>query len=112
MSENYKRDLTVKLHRFLKEIEGKLDRSGTVNIPILIFTNFGHIECHLANPENVGNDPVATIFTGAVELANITDLPALHLKDAKITPYGEKQPAHIIEDMVLFTDQIIGLSFK
>ncbi|WHX50563.1 hypothetical protein QNH46_07925 [Paenibacillus woosongensis] len=112
MGENYKRDLTVKLHQYLKEIESKLDKSGNSNVPILIFTNFGHIECHLAKPENVDNDPVATIFTGAVELANITDLPALHLKDAKITPYGEKQPAHIVKDMVLFTDQIIGLSFR
>jgi hypothetical protein len=111
MIEHYKRDLTIKLNQFLKEFEARFDKTGEVNTPLLIFTSFGLIECHLAKPENIDIDPMAKLFNGAVELADITDLPALHLKDAKITPYGEKEPAQVVKDMVLFTDQITGLSF-
>ncbi|MFD3272685.1 hypothetical protein ACE3MS_31145 [Paenibacillus dendritiformis] len=107
---DYKGAVTIKLNQFLQELEHQYKKQDYLSI--LIFTNFGQIECTLASPENSENDPIAVIFSGAVKLAKLNDLPALHIKNAKITPYGSKEAAHIVEDMILFTDQIVGLSFR
>ncbi len=103
-----KRLIVHKLHRFLQEINtlGKEKK-----LSLLIFTNFGKIECMLADPESTISHPVGFIFSSSIDLANIDEVSALYLKDAKISPYGSQEPTQIVEDMILFTDQIVGLSF-
>lgn len=111
MGLDYKNKITLKLSQFLKEIEHHRSNPGHPGLSLLIFTNFGQVECDLSDPKLSETDPISVIFNGVVDLANITDLPALHIKNAKITPYCSNGPIKIVKDMILFTDQIVGLSF-
>lgn len=77
----------------------------------LIITNFGHIEAEIYDTDSrddVGLTLLATTFSRIED----ADPPVVFLKNAKITPFGQSSPAHVIEQMALFTDQIVGISFK
>jgi hypothetical protein len=101
------------LDNVLKTINGGLT---TQNVPaqfkLLILTNFGHIEADLDVSQGNTDDPWLLALNKAVSFNEKEIRPAIVLKNAKITPFGFNKPAHIIEQMALFSDQIVGLSFK
>ncbi|MEF2969229.1 hypothetical protein V3851_25995 [Paenibacillus sp. M1] len=78
---------------------------------VLIITNFGHIEAEIYDTDS-RDDVGLTMLSTAFSRIDDASPPVIFLKNAKITPFGQSSPGHIIEQMALFTDQIVGLSFK
>lgn len=78
---------------------------------VLIITNFGHIEAEIYDTDS-RDDIGLTILSTAFSRLDDGFPPVIFLKNAKITPFGQSNPGHIIEHMALFTDQIVGISFK
>ncbi|MBW4083536.1 hypothetical protein [Paenibacillus sp. S150] len=114
---------------FLEKFNGSELSSITGELSLLIITNFGHIEAkltHVLDTVDPTKDLSAYIFANVLQNRNEayieqvgidrivefpSELDSILLKNAKITPYGSKAPSHIINDMILFPDQIVGLSF-
>lgn len=88
------------------------------NVPtqfnVLVITSFGHIEAEYFDvfDGKEGNDLGVSTLSTAISLTKNDNPPVVTLKNAKITLFGQKEPSHVIEQMLLFTDQIVGLSFK
>lgn len=105
-------------------LQGILDVTNNgINDPekelhVLIFTNFGHIKADsiefLTDNDLVDLDPVETYLKASV--VKVGDQGSkdstLLIRNAAITPFGYKEPQHIVTHKLLFTDQIVGLSFK
>lgn len=113
MSEigDIKQAIVLNMNKFLNGINQYAGKSSDEGLQLLIYTNFGSIECVLADPDVAKSNPISVVFSGSVELAGVSDPRAIHIKNAKIKHYGSKEVSQIVEDMILFTDQIVGLSF-
>ncbi|OME23426.1 hypothetical protein [Paenibacillus odorifer] len=130
MSEiNYKQLTTERLNIILEDLNKKAKDGNRLSI--LIYTNFGHIEANecvdIFEGKGLDHDnPVQGILYGALtsaedECIRIQKIDPkatfskdsfLLLKDAKITTYGSNVVQHVVSDMILFCDQIVGLSFR
>lgn len=113
---NIKSLTTVKLNEILQVTNSGM-KSADTELQVLIFTNFGHIQAksiEFIKESNFADlDPVDTYLQAAAVKGAESDKESLLLvHDAKITPFGFKEPQHVITHMLLFADQIVGLSFK
>lgn len=114
---------------FLESFNESSLSSITGDLSLMIITNFGYIEAkltHVLDAVDPTKDLSAYVFANVLQNRNDayieqvginrvvefpSELDTILLKNAKITPYGSKAPAQIINDMILFPDQIVGLSF-
>jgi len=107
----FKRLAVLKLNHVLQVHNGSLESKGIPQqFELMIITSFGHIEGEYFEEDN--GDLGLGILSNAITMTKHENPPVILLKNAKITPYGHKSPVHLIEQMTIFTDQIVGLSFK
>lgn len=112
------------------KIEGAIIGANT---KVFIFTNFGIVEgtpIPLSSSDNsqeendddvlaalyqhlfkVRNDRIRKLESENKNLRLVNDTAALVLKDVILRPYSNLDVRMKIDNMVLFTDQIVGLSF-
>lgn len=117
---SYKKVLAEQLSKILHGLSER-SKNGQ-NLNLLIFTNFGHIQVSdVVDFFSGRGDAVQIVLAEGIASANdecnrlkdidrdltITEQSYLLLRNAKITPCGSKEPAHIISDMLLFADQIV-----
>ena len=107
---DHKRDIIINLNLILKKIREQNNRDDEPQ-ELILFTNFGKIRCELSPPELSESHPISILFNGTVKLADVDNLAAIHIKNAKFEPFGPVERELYVEDMILFTDHIIGVSF-
>lgn len=104
-----KRDIIINLNTVLKKLYEQVNREELPEV--ILFTNFGKIRCELSPPEIGDSNPISALFNGVAEISGVENLAALHIKNAKFQPFGHEEHELFVEDMILFTDHIIGVSF-
>jgi len=107
---NIKRLFVIKLDHYLK-VFSSVGVRGIETPKVIILTTFGKIECDLYLHTSSSEDQMGTFFHNVELSTGQENVPTLHLKNATITSFSTGIPLEV-EDMIIFTDQIVGLSFK
>ncbi|MBW7474477.1 hypothetical protein K0T92_06940 [Paenibacillus oenotherae] len=106
MSEinDFKRLTIHKLDHLLTELNAVYDERYTV----VVLTNFGYVRGRYHDIMNTKASELAK----SVKLTEIDNPPAILLKDVEIRAFANGAFYSIHEEMVLFTDQIVGIKIS